>query len=692
MADIVPLTSRALLPRLWSWARGLVERPEEFSAGADFAVDIGVRPTLSASEAMQGQVRFPWPFACMQARSSDLAGLHLKVGRRVNGTIEPVEDWHPVEDLLRRPSPSTSGELMRRQWYADYLAGDGYLLVLRGTLGGPSSVVRMLPNRTRPVPNSFGEPGAYDYGDNSKRYPADTVLHLRGLSWQDGTASVHGTSRIRPLYEALKAEDALEKFNATAAAKGRPDVIISPGEQGETWSPSQQKDIRENYTKMTAAGGALVNGMSAKVEPLSHTPRDMEGKERHLLTRDATLAVYDVPGTRVGLPNANYATANQSMRLYWESLRADARLMDAQLTELVRMYPDSADLVVYHDFSEVEALQASKTERVTRATQHILNGSTVEWAYAEEGLSAPDLDPLFAVGPDVGPDTTPGVDGQGRQFKALDEWWSRELPVSESSRKDAWESYEKGLRLPIERRMNRAVLLYLRQQAARLVERLPAAMAEERTGTGPTVTRNLDAIIGVLFDLGAEEAAMRAVITRLVTEAARAGHQRAQQQGLGSLTWEPARAPISRLIDQVTTNVSANTARDIRAIVEQGLTQGASVNEIADAIINASAFSPMRSLRIARTETTRAVSVGTETAYQQAVDAGLNVKRQWLTSRDAHVRATHRELDGQTVDIGQAFRIPSTGEKAMGPGQFASAAESINCRCAMIPIVEDDPA
>ena len=121
MAAIVPLTQRAFLPRLWAWARGLVERPDEFSAGADFAVDIGVRPTLSADEAMQGQVRFPWPFACMQARSSDLSGLPLKVGRRVNGQIEPVDGHHPVMDLLRRPSPATSGELLRRQWYADYL-------------------------------------------------------------------------------------------------------------------------------------------------------------------------------------------------------------------------------------------------------------------------------------------------------------------------------------------------------------------------------------------------------------------------------------------------------------------------------------------------------------------------------------------------------------------------------------------
>ena len=102
-------------------------------------------------------------------------------------------------------------------------------------------------------------------------------------------------------------------------------------------------------------------------------------------------------------------------------------------------------------------------------------------------------------------------------------------------------------------------------------------------------------------------------------------------------------------------------------------------------------FAPSRALLVARTETTRSTNAGASHAWQIAAgEGGMSIQREWLSSRDSEVRDAHRVLDGQTVELGGVFVIPTgeyAGKKASGPGDFDHPALVCNCRCTILPKV-----
>lgn len=95
----------------------------------------------------------------------------------------------------------------------------------------------------------------------------------------------------------------------------------------------------------------------------------------------------------------------------------------------------------------------------------------------------------------------------------------------------------------------------------------------------------------------------------------------------------------------------------------------------------------LRGENIGRTEALTALHVGQDESYQQAIDSGAvnesAVKKVWSSTGDERVRHSHRVLDGQAVPFDGVFKAPS-GETLRFPGDpLASAAEIINCRCAV---------
>ncbi len=117
--------------------------------------------------------------------------------------------------------------------------------------------------------------------------------------------------------------------------------------------------------------------------------------------------------------------------------------------------------------------------------------------------------------------------------------------------------------------------------------------------------------------------------------------------------------------------------------------EGDSVDEIARKIKKDAKFGIKRSRTIARTESTKAVNMATDQAYQTAAANGINIRKEWLSSRDDKVRETHVELDGQTVGVNEDFVVKSTGASGPSPAAFGEASEDINCRCTIIAVVED---
>lgn len=139
-------------------------------------------------------------------------------------------------------------------------------------------------------------------------------------------------------------------------------------------------------------------------------------------------------------------------------------------------------------------------------------------------------------------------------------------------------------------------------------------------------------------------------------------------------------------------NYLTRSLRDKRfdATVRRAIENGVPVD--ADTITRATGRYSDRLLKlrgdtIARTESLQALNAGQNQAFRQAIDDGMveadAVTKEWDSAGDGRVRDSHASMDGQTVNMDEAFTSPS-GARLMHPldsSLGAPASEIIACRC-----------
>lgn len=355
-------------------------------AGADWASDVAATEQYSHLNSLASMSRFPFVYAAVNAISQDLSRIPIRLRKGRGANAEPVEN-HPFLDLIDEPSTRTPKVLFLRQLITDLvLSGDAYVLIAGKSQ--PEALLRMHPSRVRVVPSPDGQVDSFEYSAGAPiRYEYDQVAWISTPSWSDDPRGLYGVGAIQSLHSDLMTEKATAELTALTSATGRPTGILAPSEEGDRWSKSQIDMVKDAYTESMSKGSAvLVVGGAVDYTPISWSPRDMEFTEVRKLTRESILAALDVPPARVGLPNTNYATAAAQSKRYFESLIGRADLFAAEFTRIARQFPNSDDLYVYFDFSDVEALQESKTERVGRVLSWNMLGLSPAEAAALEGF------------------------------------------------------------------------------------------------------------------------------------------------------------------------------------------------------------------------------------------------------------------------------------------------------------------
>ncbi len=132
--------------------------------------------------------------------------------------------------------------------------------------------------------------------------------------------------------------------------------------------------------------------------------------------------------------------------------------------------------------------------------------------------------------------------------------------------------------------------------------------------------------------------------------------------------------------------------KKLRRQVTLGVLEGESLDKIATRLadsLSTQNFNKMRTF--ARTAMTGAQNSGRQFRLEEAKALGINVKKEWMATLDAHTRMTHRKLDGQKVDLDKSFEI--NGLSIRFPGDpLAAAALVYNCRCTMVGDLVNYPA
>ena len=122
----------------------------------------------------------------------------------------------------------------------------------------------------------------------------------------------------------------------------------------------------------------------------------------------------------------------------------------------------------------------------------------------------------------------------------------------------------------------------------------------------------------------------------------------------------------------------------ITSAITQGILQGESIRDMSKRLRRVSDMNRSQSITNARTITTSVENAGRINSYKRAESMGIKMKKVWLATLDGRTRDSHRNLDGEKVDVDESF---SNGCKYPGDPQ-GPAREVYNCRCTLTAQVD----
>jgi hypothetical protein len=155
---------------------------------------------------------------------------------------------------------------------------------------------------------------------------------------------------------------------------------------------------------------------------------------------------------------------------------------------------------------------------------------------------------------------------------------------------------------------------------------------------------------------------------------------------------------VQKWIDQATTRIADDigdtTIVQVKTLLGKGLEQGLTVDEIADNI-EEKGFSAPRALTIARTETTRAYTEGQVEAWRQT---GMVTGKKWLVAPEPCPFCEAIGQEDQTKGMSDPFYTIGDTITGSDGSRFVVDYDNVsgpplhpNCRCTIVPVLEDLP-
>lgn len=141
--------------------------------------------------------------------------------------------------------------------------------------------------------------------------------------------------------------------------------------------------------------------------------------------------------------------------------------------------------------------------------------------------------------------------------------------------------------------------------------------------------------------------------------------------------------------------VNAETAKQLRATLAEGVNAGESFAELSTRVENVfGALAGYRAERIARTET---ISASTYAAIEAWDQSGVVNGKEWFTAEDERVCPFCSAMDGQVLDLrrsyfakGDEITVEAEGGKAstmkVGFDDVQGPPLHVSCRCVLVPI------
>jgi len=264
-----------------------------------------------------------------------------------------------------------------------------------------------------------------------------------------------------------------------------------------------------------------------------------------------------------------------------------------------------------------------------------------------------------------------------------------------NSRYKYWKAVD-DFRESKERGFSKIMRSFFKQQAARVLEGL-----SNITGKGALMRYGIHKVywgmkdddlpddVRQIFDMSAENQALGEVTEPYIKRVIKESGDRVFDELMIENSFDVENPMVQDAIDNLKTKIKGineTSYQRIKNLLSEGYAENWSLGDFEREIRSLyKNFAENRIPAIARTETLKAVNGGTMYAYNQ----GRVEKKEWIASMDANTRDTHAVLDGEVVGVNDTFNRGSVPMKYPGDPN-APASEVVNCRCAIMPVIEDD--
>lgn len=661
-------------------------------------------------------------YTCVTKRATAMASLPLRIyrGRSKDNRTE-VEDGD-LRDLLDRPNPwQTFDHLIHLTEQYLSLSGEAFWFLERGRSGRqtPREIWPVRPDLVRIVPDAetFIRGVLLDpqNGQSPISYTPDEVIWFAHPNPKDPY------SGLAPLAAARLAADtasAAMHSNRNIFANGtRVGGVLSPADNTGTISKDQAQELQEMFRRgfkgVDKAHLMAVLAYSVKFQQWNMTPKDAEFLGALNWSLEDIARAFGIAPDLLGGAKRTYQNAPEARYAFWaDTILPEARFIERVIThKLLPMFPRQADVAEF-DTDDVDALRENEDAKWAREQGQLREGvlKPNEWR-ADNGLDpvpwgdawwAPNT--LLPVTSDAAPALPAGDGGdtvEGEFEELSDEERSAlraiadglgmtlpELPRRTAKRAVEYGSadHERILRQfdrrvePHERRIATTTVDLMRRQRRAVLDRLTSERSK----------RTAEEAADNPFDrprwIRTFREAIRPVFVEFVEDA---GQAAADDLGIG-ISFDVSDPNVVRFLERKAQNyakrINETTYQQIKETLADGIEAGEGIDALAERVQTTMGGRIRDAEMIARTESTAAANGGTQLSWEQS---GVVRQKGWIATLDSRVRPTHRDAHGQVVPLRGLFRVgAATGPS---PGNMSSAAESDNCRCTMVAMLDVEP-
>lgn len=627
-------------------------------------------------------------YSAAMLRARSLAKLSLEYFDAPDGMGENVEGGGDVGKLLRHVNPHwTWRRLVVMYEMSMAIWGQSYLFTERASpTSPPSELWWAKPTLVKPVLDRENYIKRFDYtppGATAKiSFDPAEVVWFRYPNIIDEFTGLAPMAAVR-----LAADVASSSLKANRALFDQGFVqagIIGPPADMDFTQP-QADDLEAALSKRFQGGDKAhrwaVMRYDFQTKELGVTPKDAMFIEQMNLTFRQVCRGMGVPPAL--LADSEYATlSNLSIyeRQLWDGLMEfEANFMTDEMNEqLLPMFKNAVGGVqsIKFDFSNISALQEDKTIKEQRDAAQIADGRKTinEWRI-ENGYDPVDWGDVFWASWNV----VPVVDGD------VEDTATPKEPVAEEDEEEertVTRANDRETKFDDEEAKLAAAL---RKVMASIFDAAQRELRQGRTAD-PDVLRDIESAANNPFDvlryIVAFRKAGRGSLTTIIKKAFLIGGHQAGGDVTNLLDDPRLVAEAERLVDKMADTVARNLWNEMRESLNEGILNGEDLDAMTARVKNVVGpdAAEYRARRIAQTETTRAVTDGKLTAWDEL---GVKEKR-WVSQGDANVRETHRAANGTVVGLGEEFVVGAC--VGPGPGRMGCTEEDINCRCDLEPV------